>query len=209
MSKVRLLLLALAVIAIAAFGQRPQEHQQQQKSRPARPEEHVPARGPAPVRQNRSAPAQQNRAPQQQNRAPEQQNRSTPAQQNQAPAQQRNFSDAAGHPNAPHVHANGQWVGHDTGRNDANYHVDRPFEHGRFTGGFGRSHVWRMSGGGRDRFGFGGFYFSVFPSDYGYADDWNWDSDDVSVFEDPDHPGLYLAYNVRLGTYIHVTFLGR
>ncbi|MGH7487255.1 MAG: hypothetical protein ACREMY_16900, partial [bacterium] len=125
-----------------------------------------------------------------------------------APARNRGFVDQRGHPDAPHVHADNKWVGHDSGPNDSHYHLDHPWEHGRFTGGIGRGHTFRLAGGARDHFWFGNFSFSVAPYDFGFCNNWLWNTDQIVIYDDPDHPGWYLAYNVRLGTYVHVMYLG-
>jgi hypothetical protein len=122
---------------------------------------------------------------------------------------EQRVADQPGHPVAPHVDAtNDRWVGHDVGPADPNLHLDHPWQHGRFTGTIGAQHVWRLQGGTRERFNVDGFFFQVAPYEYSYTDDWMWSSDDIVIYADPDHDGWYLGYNVRLGTYVHVMYLG-
>jgi hypothetical protein len=184
MRSAHIALSALLVFCVPAFAQHGDDHWHGGQDRGQHP---PPAHGPAPVRNNHQA-------------AP-------PAHTDDHGDQRRNFSDQPGHPNAPHVDGK-TWVGHDTGRDDPHYHVDQPWAHGHWTGGFGPRHIWHLGGGGPSRFWFNNWYWSVAPYDLGYVDGWLWDSDNIVIYDDPDHPGYYLAYNPRLGTYVHVEYMG-
>jgi hypothetical protein len=114
------------------------------------------------------------------------------------------------HGEPPHVEHDGRWVGHERGREDERYKFGHPWPHGRFTGPIGAGHVYRIGGweAPAHRFWFGTSYFVVAPADWAYVDDWSWPSDQVVLYDDPDHEGWYLAYNPRLGTYVHVEYDG-
>jgi hypothetical protein len=86
--------------------------------------------------------------------------------------------------------------------------MDHPWQHGRFGGEIGASHIYRLRGGAPSRFFIEGGYFEVAPPDLGYVDGWLWDSDDLVLYPDPDDVGYYLAYNPRTGVYVHVIYLG-
>jgi hypothetical protein len=125
---------------------------------------HIPAHGPAPVRTppRSAAPAPAGERGGHENARPSAEpNRGSAPQENQ----HRSFRDQPDHPDAPHVHAGSdQWVGHDTGRDDPHYHLDHPWEHGRFNGDIGPRHVWRLRGGDRDRFNVDGHFFRLRPT---------------------------------------------
>src|SRR5579862_9863781 len=156
------LVTAALVFATLSFAQ----HEREGGGAPhgGQPERHIPAHGPTP--------AAHGPAPEAHGAPPSREEHPAPA--------HTDYRDQPGHPNAPHVHANDQWVGHGA-PNDARYHVDRPWEHGHFTGGFGPGHVWHLAGGGPNRFWFNNFYFSVFDADLAFCSDWAWNSDDVVI----------------------------
>jgi len=112
--------------------------------------------------------------------------------------------------NTPHV-SNDHWYGHDK-PNDKRFHLDRPFEHGRFEH-FGASYRYRIARIDPNLHRFwlpDGFFFDIAAWDWDLAADWCWtcDADDFVIYEDPDHPGWYLLYNLQTGAYVHVLYMG-
>ena len=116
----------------------------------------------------------------------------------------------SGHVNETQHVRNDHWYGHDR-PDDARFHLDHPFEHGRFEH-FGPSFRYRVIrfDPRLHRFWFsGGFFFEVADWDWPLCEDWCWScGDDYVVYEDPDHIGWYLLYNVHTGVYVHVQYLG-
>lgn len=113
----------------------------------------------------------------------------------------------AARPRVEHEH----WIGHEMGPQDRRFHLEHPFASGRYGGPIGHDHAYRLRGwdGPHHRFWVSGAFFGVAPWEVGYVADWDWASDDVVLYDDPDHPGWYLAYNVRLGTYVHIQYEGQ
>ena len=175
---------AALLIALPLQGQQDAGRRQQPERRPMRPEVgggFIPEHGPESGHRGRDLPGMNGMSHQ----------------------------DHPGHPDRPHVDVNDdQWVGHNFPRGDLRFRLDHPWEHGRFPHQIGPRYIWRLHGGARDRFDVGGFFFQVAPFEYDNCADWIWDSDDIIVYDDPDHIGWYLGYNVRLGTYVHLMYLG-
>jgi hypothetical protein len=109
----------------------------------------------------------------------------------------------------PHVN-NDHWYGHDDPA-DKRYHQDRPFEHGHFihVGPTYRYRILRIDRDQRQVWFPGSFYFEVASWDWPLCSDWCWDcGDDFVVYDDPDHIGWYLLYNIHTGVYVHILYMG-
>jgi hypothetical protein len=115
-----------------------------------------------------------------------------------------------GHINStPHVN-NNTWYGRPR-PNDPRYHLDHPFEHGRFEH-FGPSYRYSVVRIDPNLHRFwlpDGYYFDIAAWEWPLAADWCWTcGDDFVIYEDPDHPGWYLLYNLMTGAFVHVTYMG-
>ena len=110
----------------------------------------------------------------------------------------------------PHVGGN-RWYGHDA-PGDARYRLERPFESGRFehSGPTHRHHVARVDHRHHRCWLDEGFLFEIAAWDWPIWSGWCWDcGDDFVVYDDLDHDGWYLLYDVHTGGYVHARFLGR
>lgn len=111
--------------------------------------------------------------------------------------------------NLPHV-SNDRWYGHDA-PNDKRYRLDHPFAHGRFER-FGPSYRYSVVRIDPNLHRFwlpGGYFFEIAAWEWPLCLDWCWScGDDFVIYEDPDHPGWYLLYNLHTGAFVHVMYMG-
>jgi hypothetical protein len=111
--------------------------------------------------------------------------------------------------NTPHV-ANDHWYGHDRPM-DPRYRQAHPFEHGHFehVGPSFRYNVVRIDLNLHRFWLPGGFFFDVPAWEWPLAADWCWScGEDFVIYEDSDHAGWYLLYNIHTGAFIHVMYMG-
>jgi hypothetical protein len=115
-----------------------------------------------------------------------------------------------GHVNDTQHVRNDHWYGRPS-PNDPRFHLEHPWEHGHF-GHVGPDFRYRIVRYDLNlhRFWFpGGFWFEVAPWDWFECADWCWDcGDDFVIYDDPDHPGWYLLYNIHTGVFVHVMYMG-
>jgi hypothetical protein len=93
---------------------------------------------------------------------------------------------------------------------DERYRLARPYAYGRFRflGPRYRYPVLRIDIGARRLWLGSGFSFEIAAWDWPYAARWCWNCGQFVVYVDPLHPGWYLLYDLRLGEYVHVRYLG-
>jgi hypothetical protein len=186
------------VLALPALSQRAGEAQRPSEPRAAEPQRSAEPRSGETQRPVEPPRANQGRIP-----APP-----APRESHAKPEPERR--DGGRVNNTPHV-SNDRWYGHDR-PNDKRFHLDHPFEHGRFEH-FGPSYRYRIARIDPNLHRFwlpDGFFFDIAAWDWALAADWCWtcDGDDFVVYEDPDHPGWYLLYNLHTGAYVHVLYMG-
>jgi len=185
--------LAFALIASSPAFAQPQERHEEAKKEPAKeaPPKHAVDHNPPRANGGRIPPP-------------------PPARTNRdEPREAHKFEDGRAS-DRPHV-SNDHWYGHDR-PDDNRFRIEHPWEHGRFAR-FGPSYRYKVLRVDLDahRFWFpGGFYFEIASWDWPQAADWCWTcgGDDFVVYEDTDHVGWYLVYNVHTGVYVHAQYLG-